>query len=219
MRFIRKNGRVIPIREKGDRPGYGISGDQVSSGLTVATGAGIAALGATKAGIKGKTFRANTYGGDGFRLLTVSDRTRWVPKGFALLSNSGGRTSVAYASNFFNDDRKGWGKKLFSSVQFDAHQRGSKEIGGLVISNKALRFMGKESSTYSRKGRHFDYQTAKKLVGRGFGVTGTTKINLKNKSYLAFGLKKAWSPNRLMVGAGIAIALTGFMKRRSSHDR
>ena len=207
--FRRVRGRVVPIRKKKTSD---LDSDSVA---LVATGAGVAGASALKPGIKARGFKGNVYRGPGVKLITVSDKRRYMPRAFALTTDTGvDNKKVLYASTFFQKENRGWGKRLFAAVQFDAIETKKNTISGYVIKNKALRFTQREKSTFTFKGKKVNYNTARALVASGSPVTASTLVNPKNRSYLGMGLNKNISPNRLGVLAGAALAAVGIANIR-----
>jgi hypothetical protein len=203
MKFIRKNGRIIPIKENGD-------GEKAKALAMATAGAVIISKSINKDSIKAKSFSSFTYNGPfSTQLQTVSDSKRFLPRAFAITrDNSVGGKRVMYASTLFQKERTGWGKKLFASVQFNAIKEGKNNISGAVISTKALRFQGGEKSRFFFSGREIDYRSAKKVIRKGFIPTTVSAINPKNKSYIGLGLKSSKTINRL--GLAIGAGLVGF---------
>lgn len=203
VKFIRKHGRIIPIRGKKSNANKKIAAGSVITALSVGKSA------------KGKTFKANFYKAPmGFGLTTVSDSKRYVPRGFAFTRNTGkSGKQIMYASNLFQKSGKGWGKKLFSAVQFDALQSGKKTLSGLVISPEALRFSSKENSIFTAGGRNIDYKSASKALKKDLVTKVTTTINPKNRSFVGFGLKKARRINKLTAIAGLGLLAKGIYDR------
>lgn len=199
VKFIRKNGRIIPIREKGDEAK--IAG--------VSAGSYVAYKGATKDSILAKTFKGNTYKFPmGMSVQTVSNEKRYLPRAFAVTrNNSVGGKRIMFASTLFEKERAGWGKKLFSAVQFNAIKEGKTNISGSIISTKALRFTKKENSKYFLDGKKLDYISAKKVIRKGYTPSAISLINPKNRSYIGLGLKGAKSTNKLAVAIGSTVAI------------
>ena len=207
MRFIKKNGRIIPIREKKDT-------QKVKNVAIGAAGSVIAIKSLNKDSIKAKSFSSFTYKGPfSTRLHTVSDSKRFIPRAFAITrDNSVGGKRIMYASTLFQKERSGWGKKLFASVQFNAINEGKKNISGSVISTKALRFQANEKSKFFLSGREIDYISAKKAIKKGFIPSTVSAVNPKNRSYIGFGLKKAKSTNRFGLAIGASLAALSIYK-------
>jgi hypothetical protein len=204
VKFVRIKGRIVPIRKK----------DNGANKAQVASGAAIATYGATSKGFNAKTFSAKVFRGPGISLVSVSDKKRFLPRAFAITrKNSVGGEHVMYASNLFTKSNKGWGKKLFATVQANAISKKRKNISGTVISNEALRFMKKENSKFFAHGREINYASAKKVIKRGAFVKGMTQINPKNRSFVALGIKGAYKPNPLIISSGLLLAGIGMASK------
>lgn len=211
MRFIRKNGRIIPIREKGD----------IQKSSVGVIGATVAVKAINRDSIKAKAFTSNTYSGPlSYKLQTVSNGKKFLPRAFAITrDNSVGGKRVMFASTLFQKERAGWGKRLFASVQFNAIKEGKTNISGSIISTSALRFTKNESSKYFLGGRGVDYIAAKKAIKKGFVPTAITQLNPKNRSYIGFGMKPSKSTNRFALAIGSTIAAGALYSLLKKKDR
>jgi len=204
MKFIRRNGRIIPIRDKNDR-----------HDVKVVAGAAIAATGAAKTGVQAKTFSARFYRALGLKIVTATPDGKTAPRAFALVRrNAVGGDNVSFAASFSLKKRTGIGKKLFAAVQFDAARRGADHIAGMPISSQGLEFMRKQGAVFHAGGRVVGGLHASKAMKKDLVVVGFAPINVKSRSYIGMGLKKAWKPNLALIAIGAGLAGVGLLRRK-----
>lgn len=203
MRFIRKNGRIIPIRDKNDR-----------QDAKIVAGGAVATAGLAKTGVKARSFSADFYRAGPLKLVTMTPNGKLMPRGAALVrKNSVGGDNVMFAASSSLKKRTGLGKKLFAAVQFDAARLKRDHIAGMPITSAGMEFMRKQGAVFHAGGRVVDGKVASKAMKKGLWVKGFAPINLKNRSYAAMGLKKAWRPNKALVALGLGLAAHGLWKR------
>jgi len=203
-RFIRKRGRIIPIRIK-----------ENATNSDTLIGAGVIASSRRKV-VKGRTFKTKIFKTPLFRVHSLSTKDRFFPRAVAITANNKKTkgTSIAFMTTLFQKKRKGIGKKLLASIQKDSMDRGRKSLSGLVISADGLKFSAREKSKFLVNGRSVDFRSANKAIKKGISTNVITKINPKNRSFANLRLKSTTRLSRSKLLLGSALLVAGLTRKR-----